>query len=181
MGTHSFDDFVKRQQESGRAFDWVKEKDEWLRQLDVLYNSVSDYLHPYVEKGEIKIAYRDATLTEEDVGAYPVKELTITIGRSQVQLEPVGTRILGAKGRVDVTGPRGRLQLLLVDKKAKSTNDLIRFTVTIGDGPSQTAPSDASNEPVEFVWKFLTPPPQRQLLALNKDLFLQFLMEIVNG
>jgi hypothetical protein len=181
MGTHSFDDFVKRQQESGRAFDWVKEKDEWLRQLDVLYNSVSDYLHPYVEEGEIKIAYRDATLTEEDVGAYPVKELTITIGRSQVQLEPIGTRILGAKGRVDVTGPRGRLQLLLVDKKAKSTNDLIRFTVTIGDGPSQTAPSDASNEPVEFVWKFLMPPPQRQLLALNKDLFLQFLMEIVNG
>ncbi len=181
MDTQSFDDFVRQQQQSVHACDWAEAKDQWLQDMKLLYNSVSDYLQPYVEKGEIKTAYRDATLTEEDIGTYPVKELTITIGRSHVQLQPVGTRIIGAKGRVDMIGPRGRVQFLLVDKKANSTNDLIRVTVTIGDKPSQTPPAQRSNEPVEFVWKFLTTPPQRQLLELNKDLFLQLLMEIVNG
>ncbi len=181
MGTHSFDDFVKQQRETVRTFDWTKEKDEWLRHLGMLYKSVTNYLRPYVERGEIKIAYLDATLTEDDIGSYPVKELAITIGRSQVRLEPIGTRLLGARGRVDMIGPRGKVQFLLVNRKATSTNDLIRVTVTIGDQPSPTPQPRPPDEPAEFAWKFLTPPPQRQLLELSQDLFLELLMETVNG
>jgi hypothetical protein len=181
MSTRSFDDFVKQQRDSAVPFDWEAEKNEWLRQLEVLYRSVSDYLQPYVEKGEIKIGHVDATLTEEDIGSYPAKELTIKIGRGDVLLKPVGTRIFGAKGRVDIIGPRGRAQLILVDRKASSTSDLIHVTVAIEGQAAKSPSAPAPKESIEFTWKFFTPPPQRRLLELNKDLFLQLLMETVNG
>ncbi len=181
MGTQSFDDFVRQQQETVGTFDWAQEKDAWLQHLKLLYNSVSDFLQSYVEKGEIKIVYVDATLTEEDIGTYPVKELAIKIGRGDVLLKPVGTRIFGARGRVDIIGPRGRAQLILVDSKANSTSDLINVAVTIEGQPVKPPSVSAPKESGEFAWKFVTPPPQRRLLDLNKDLFLQLLMETVNG
>jgi len=177
MNTSSFDDFVKRQQ--GGSFDWTKERDEWLRNLESLYKQVESFLSQYVTSGEINLRYRAVTLNEEHIGSYEAKQLIISIGRSEIHLEPIGTFIIGAKGRVDIVGPNGRAQLLLVDKKAENTRSLIRVTVTLGEKAPVPAPQPA--EPVEYAWKCLTRPPARDLLDLTRESFHQLLMEVSNG
>jgi len=39
-------------------------------------------------------------LDEEQIGSYQAPQMIVTIGRKAVRLEPVGTFIIGAKGRV---------------------------------------------------------------------------------
>ena len=44
--------------------------------------------------------------------------MILKIGRQEITMTPVGTLLIGAKGRVEVVGPAGRTRLLLVNSKA---------------------------------------------------------------
>ena len=132
-GNSDFDAFVKRQQPAlaeEEAVDWAKERDEWLSHLKVLYDQIESFLAKYIEIGEIKRSYRDIALNEENIGSYRVRQMILKIGRQEVTLTPIGTLLIGAKGRVDVVGPAGRTRFLLVNSEA--SRPTIKVDVTIG-------------------------------------------------
>jgi len=104
-----FDAFVKAQQKSAQdaEIDWNKERDEWLAHLDALYKKIEELLGDYVKSGQILLRYQDVQLNEEDIGTYSARRLIIKIGGKEIVLDPIGTLLIGTKGRVDVTGPAG--------------------------------------------------------------------------
>src|SRR5260370_37560243 len=135
MGTdQTFEDFVKRQQaektEHGK-FNPAEELDFWLRSLTDLHKKVESYLQKWIEAGGIEIQYRQIALNEEFCGAYEAPMMLIGIGTKQVELRPIGTMLIGSRGRVDVIGTSGRGMISLLNKNATSARQLVQVNVQV--------------------------------------------------
>ena len=121
MAEQEFSEFIRRktapnQSESGEAIDWAKRRADWLQQLDDLYAGMEDHLRPYTHAGDIQIERTPIQLREEDLGTYKADKLTFKIGREKIVAKPIGTSVIGARGRVDLSGPRRTLKILLLAK-----------------------------------------------------------------
>ena len=105
--------------------------------------------------------------------------MVLRIGRQEVDLVPIGTLLIGSKGRVDVNGPAGRAQILLVDSKVLDPRALVHVTVGVG-GKLPPPPSKRFQE-IEWEWTIVTRPPQRQFIEITQQSLFQLIMEVVNG
>ncbi len=182
-----FKDFVQRQQQprSGdEAIDWSKERDDWLDHLAQLYARIAEYLDEYIKGGTIKLHYATIELNEENIGAYEAKRLVIAIGAQEIVFTPVGTLLIGSKGRVDVEGSAGKSRLVLIDKNVTDPRQMIRVTVTAipARGSPKPSPMPASSpKEIEWAWKIVSRPPAMQFTQLNKETLFEMLMEVSNG
>lgn len=91
----------------------------------------------------------------------------------------IGTLLIGSKGRVDVSGPAGRAQILLVDGKVSDPRALIHVTVGLS-GKLPPPPSKRAQE-IEWEWKILTRPPERRFIEITQQSLFQLIMEVSNG
>lgn len=185
MADKTFDDFVRTEQQAvevsdKKPVDWQAEKTTWLRHLEELFTQVNGYLKPYVDASQVAIDYHTIDLNEEYIGLYSAREMIITIGSKTIKLEPIGALILGSKGRVDVVGPLARAQLLLLDSKVRSTSELIHVPVSIKGGRPSPPPRKPPSA-IKWVWRIVTRPPRREIIEINRDSFLNLLVEISNG
>lgn len=173
-----FNAFVQKQQRVGTEdkVDWDKEREEWLHYLNDLYEKIENFLEPYIEAGTIKYARAPFELTEENLGTYKAPQLHIEIGRQIVTLRPVGTMLIGTKGRVDILGSAGKSRLILANKDATSSRDLAN--ITLGASPTKLK---SGKKAIDWVWKIVSTPPAIQFTDLNKDTLFQVLMEVSNG
>ena len=180
--TKEFEQFVKRQKSSAVAeppMDWDKERRDWIAHLNSLYEKVESFLRKYKNEGSIGIEYRETELFEENLGTYTVRRMIIQIGRQAISLTPVGTLLIGSKGRVDVEGPYGKAALVLVDKDAVSPRPRVR--VRIIDTKEKVQPEVEKETKIEWVWKIATWPPAIQYIDLNTESFFQLIMEVSNA
>jgi hypothetical protein len=144
-----FDAFVKDQQSAALddgPVNWENERDEWLIRLDGLYETIESFLAKYIESGEIKLDYSQISLNEENIGSYAARRMILKIGRREITLTPVGTLLIGVKGRVDVVGPAGRTRFVLVNSEASRPQ--IKVTVSIGGKPD-TQPQESSPKEIK--------------------------------
>lgn len=184
-----FEDFVERQRRSvseAAAMDWEKVRDDWLGHLESLYDLISDYLKDYVDRNAIELRHSTVELNEENIGVYTAKRLTILIGAQQIVLTPIGTLLIGAKGRVDVEGSGGTSRLVLVSKGMADPGQAFRVTVTTAPRGMHPAPSEAkhlppSSDPIEWAWKIVSRPPALQFVDLNEETLFEMLMEVSGG
>lgn len=182
-----FKDFVQRQQHprsSDEAVDWNKERDEWLGYLQQLYERIAEYLDEYIKGGTIKLRELMIELNEENIGAYKAKRLVIAIGAQEIVFTPVGTLLIGSKGRVDVVGSAGNSRLVLIDKNLTHPRQMFRVTVTTippGGSPTPSPEPTPSPKEIEWAWKIVSRPPAMQFIELNKETFFELLMEVSNG
>lgn len=174
-----FDAFVKAQQKSAQdaAIDWNKVRDEWLVHLDALYKKIEELLGDYVKSSQILLRYQDVQLNEEDIGTYSARRLIIKIGGKEIVLEPVGTLLIGTKGRVDVTGPAGSTRIMLVDKDAARP----RVRVTVQVNPKSPSIPEPDDKPVDWVWKLVTSPPTIRYIDLTQESLFRALLEVGGG
>jgi hypothetical protein len=180
MTTEDFAKFVASQQETDADTEmyWAGVRDEWLAKLDSLHGKIIEFLREYIP-GSISYGFTEIELNEPNIGRYLAKRMDIKIGRQRVSLVPVGTIIIGCKGRVDVEGSAGRAQILLVDGRARSAADLIKVTVnTKGSVPP---PPPAQKGPISWTWKIVTNTAQKGFVDLDRDSFFALLMEIANA
>jgi hypothetical protein len=176
-----FDDFVKRQRPSPtteRPVDWEKERNDWIAYLNSLYDQIESFLKAY--KDSIRIEYPELQLDEEYIGRYTVKQMILHIGRQEITLTPIGTLLIGFKGRVDVVGSAGKASLALVNKDAVDARSLIRVKVTVGTKKSPQ-PEEGMKKNIEWVWKIAGPPPLIRFIDLNEETFLQLIMDVSNA
>jgi hypothetical protein len=119
-----FEAFVKRQQQSAASTgaDWSLELEDWLRSLSELYGRIEELLQDYIKSGAIAVSYREIPMNEEHIGSYTAHQMTLKIGPQEISLRPIGTLLIGTKGRVDVVGPSGRTRFLLVNKESSRPN-----------------------------------------------------------
>lgn len=123
MKNAALDDFVKSQQSPPQpTVDWNKERSEWLRRLDELYDRIDKFLNSYIKSGQILVESHPIELSEEYSGRYTARQVTLKIGQQHVLFRPVGTLLIGSKGRVDVIGPRGTtVPILLIDSNGEKS------------------------------------------------------------
>ena len=184
--TTAFTRFVERQQspdETGPDF-YITQREEWLSWLNQLHSHVEAFLKEYIERGEIEVIYNPVELLEDDIGTYVANQMTLRIGRKRVTLDPVGTLLIGSKGRVDVRGPAGSGQLLLVNEVHKGASDMIKFRVHIHKEGEKlpSAPLHEENvPPVAWAWRILSRDAKFRFCELTKESFFDLLMEVANA
>jgi hypothetical protein len=102
------------------------------------------------------LSYYD--ISEEQFGNYRVETMKIVIpGNVTAKLVPVGTYIIGGKGRVDLIGPNLKeVKLLLVP--ANMTRDGTEFQFKSSLSANDKTES-VSEEEMEWTWKIATPSP----------------------
>lgn len=178
----SFDDFVNQQiAKEEPSIDWTRRRDDWIRHLDEFYQLAEGFLQKYIDQGKVRITTATKQITEEHIGSYDVKSLEVQIGTIKVLLDPIGTLIVGAKGRVDMRregmdGPYGTVKFVLVPKTASSPT----IRVIVRDSSSETKDEP---EPIveEWAWKRRTPPPNVEYIELEEESFLSAIMEVANA
>jgi hypothetical protein len=176
-----FDAFVQRQQELQKqpeAFNPDRELRRWRQDLTTLYKKIEGYLKKYVDGGAAAISYAKVTLNEEFAGTYEVQKMRLSIGPSIVTFTPVGTMLIGARGRVDVQGPHGRGRLVLIGKDVTSAHQMIRVTVSETPRSPRPHPDPGS---IEWIWKISTLPPEMKFIDLTEDTFFDMILAIANG
>jgi hypothetical protein len=175
-----FDAFVKRQQQSAAStgIDWPRELKDWLHYLRDLYDRIEGLLQDYIKSGAITVSYREIPMNEENIGAYTASQMTLKIGPQEITLKPVGTILIGTKGRVDVVGPSGRTRFLLVNKDASRPN--VRITAVVGGQQTGSRPEELPR-PSTWTWKIATAPPRVEYIEFTQESLFRALMEVVNG
>jgi hypothetical protein len=187
MAKTSFDEFVERQQASSSEnaeINWGEQRDEWLSYLDQLYKLIEDFLKEYIESGQITRSYQNVELNEDNIGTYVARQLILKIGRQEVDFKPIGTMLIGMKGRVDVYGPAGSARLVLVNSRAEAVRSLIQVTVhVLRAGAAPQPPPAAKTPPAEITWewKIFGRPPEGRFLKLTRDSLFEMIMEVANG
>lgn len=180
MANTAFSDFIEQQIAPPATVepevDWDLEREEWLQYLDQFYKLVEGYMREYVDQGKVRLQRGVKKLHEEFIGDYPAATVTLHIGRNRIVFDPVGTNLIGAKGRVDMRSAKGTVKFVLVPEDATAMR--WRSHIGLADDP-------VPDEPVERVenwaWKIATPPPKVRCLELCKDSFQDAIMGVVNG
>jgi hypothetical protein len=183
MPKSSFDQLVEEEQEAKQAqtaVDWESERERWLHDLSKLYGQIQQFLEAYIEKGQVQIRLDDVWLDEENIGRYKAPRMTIVIGRKTVTVQPIGTLLIGSKGRVDIIGPAGQARLLLLNNKVSHLSQLIHVTVRLESSPAVPAPASSQAE-VNWVWRIVSRPPSADVIELTRESFLNLLAEVSNG
>lgn len=85
--------------------------------------------------------------------------------------------MIGARGRVDMIGPKGIVRLVIVPKD--SSGPKIRVNIRKQDEPASK--KDDVKSILDWDWKISTPPPNIRYFDLNKESFQDALMDILNG
>jgi hypothetical protein len=179
-----FDEFVKRQRElsatkNAPPFDWKKELAFWLKSLDELYSTMIGFLTEYVDDGAVLYQLEDITLNEEFSGEYKAKSMLLQIGLKQIRVVPIGTMLIGSRGRVDIIGEASRSRLVLINAKITSPRQLVQVRVVDPTKPIQ--PNTNRREDIEWVWKFIGSSPSSTFIDFTKESFLSSLLEVSNA
>ncbi|MCJ2067396.1 hypothetical protein MKK75_01015 [Methylobacterium sp. J-030] len=181
MPATDFDSFVQQQQDNKENIKefWGRERDQYIDYVNKVYGTIEEFLAPWTSTGSVTIEYHEQEIHEEDTGVYNVRKCIISIGNRFIALTPIGTQLIGTKGRIDISGAFGRSRLILVDKDATG----IRVSVThvdLNDPQSSKAEKPPEKE-IDWTWKIVSNPPNMKFIEFNKENFLSKIMEISNG
>lgn len=159
MGKRSFTEYIENH-ELGKEEEtnWVDEKDKWLRHLNEFYDKVRMFLKDFIESKDVSIKYQNKWINEEHIGRYEVKRMILQFKGNEVFFEPIGTNLIGAKGRVDMEGSEGTVRFVLIDNGEKRNREN-KFTE----------------------WMIATPPPEIKYIDLCEDSFFDSLLELINA
>ncbi len=178
MTRQAFDDYIKKANVRAQSskVDWDQQRDEWLSHLRKFYEMVDGFISDYVEAHQLSCTRSTKTLNEDNIGSYTVDALSIRINSITITLTPIGTLLIGGKGRVDMVGPKGKVKFVLVPKGSTGPRIVVR-TVDPNDPPEAQ-----TEEPInEWEWRIMTSPPQTSYLPLDGDAFYSAFLEVLNG
>ena len=170
----NFDEFIKRETKNEEDLSEQKRVmlEEWLNNIERLYDMLKGFLKDYVKTNKVKIDEEDISITEEFLGTYTAKKMIIRLGNlgKYVELTPIGACVIAAFGRVDMSGKNGTVRIVLVDSELDSP----RISVTI----TNDAPQKKSDTTPELEWRFVTAPPNIRYIPIERETFLEQLMQL---
>lgn len=173
----TFENFVNQQAAKVHSSgDWILERDNWIERLDEFYKLAESFLSKYVDEGKIQISRSRKHINEEYIGSYEAPSLEVQIGTVEVRFDPIGTYLIGAKGRVDMHGPHGSVRFVLVPKTASAP------TIRVVERDSTEQKVDSPNPVLtEWTWKISTTPPNISYIELEEESFLSAILEVANA
>jgi hypothetical protein len=180
VGFENLEDFLKKKKEKiqQKEIDWGKIKQNWLLKIDELYSQIEEWLTPLKERELLKIDYEQVMKTEEYIGLYETKKMYIEFPDQKVTLEPIGRNIIGAAGRIDMTGKNGMIKILLVNKEMEGPRIITKvLDAANNDKPEEVAKNEEKEH--ELVWKIASQPPRVKFYDLNEDSFSDVIYEVI--
>ena len=112
----SIKDILKehKQKYENKGINWEKKKEEWVKSLYELYDQIEKWLKESIDEGIVTTSReKEKKIIEQYIGSYEVKILILDLGSEIIEFVPKGTLLLGAKGRVDMVGVNGEIQLII--------------------------------------------------------------------
>lgn len=179
MGQQNLQAFINAKKQNAVnevKLDWSKEKDDWLKSLDEIYIQFETWLNAFENSDVISYERKEKEINEEHIGLYNAEKMIITIASEQILLEPIGTLLIGAKGRIDMKGKNGIIKFVLVPKQSNGPS--IKVDIVTGDKSKLEEKKEAQ---IEWEWKIATPPPSIKYIELDSDSFSDALLEVIGG
>ena len=110
-------EFLRRQKETESPHRRVQRQKEWLDAIEGLLRQIRSWLAEAQREKLIKIHPDKLKITEENLGTYTAPSLVLTAAGKTVKVQPIGSTIIGADGRVDMESANGTFMFLyLVDQ-----------------------------------------------------------------
>lgn len=183
MGKKEFDDFLRKEEEKKKpTVDWDAEKNWWLKQLDILYTDIQGWLKEYIEKKKISVEFSNIDIYEEALGTYTARQMRIKVSDKIATLTPIGTILIGTKGRIDMKCNAESIRFILADRHATGPKIVMKEYLSEEEKRKDNGAENKQAKPqIEWVWKITTDPPRIKYTDLNQDTFLQSLMLVCNG
>lgn len=179
MSKKEFEDMLNKhiEEKNEKKVDWDAQKEEWLGFIKQFYDSVELWLKPYLDQNKVSYEYRKISLTEDHIGTYEADIMIINFAGQQIKLKPIGTLLIGTKGRIDMEGARGRAQFILADKDSKE----MKIGVSISTNGEASSEKHQRKIP-DWTWKIVLREPRKIAYEdFNEDNFFNSLVEIANG
>lgn len=181
MPATDFDSFVQKQQDKKTELNefWGRERDQYIDYVNKAYEAIEEFLADWTSNGSVTIQYHDHEIHEENTGVYNVRKCIIAIGSKFIALTPIGTQLIGTKGRIDISGVFGRSRMILADKDATG----LRFKVLHVDpnDPEAVKKDLPPEKEIDWTWKIVSNPPNMKFDDFNRENFLSKIMEISNA
>ncbi|MDC5602460.1 hypothetical protein OFM92_05865 [Acinetobacter baumannii] len=177
MSRKDFEKFLKdnanKYSREEKEVDWEKQKKEWLEFIEIFYNQVKEWLKPYIKQGSLSISFSEKNITEDHIGSYIVNKMDISLAGATLTLDPIGTLLIGTKGRIDLSGPKGSVKFILTDMNSKGFN--ISFKV-LSDNEKHEPITD-----INWTWKIIDRNSTGiKFIDFNENNFFASLMGLVN-
>ena len=90
---------------------------------------------------------------------------------------PIGTLLIGARGRVDLSGPRKTLKIVLLT----TGGPVLTTKVEHGGVSEESTRSMVRGEVDEAGWYIETSPPESVVVVFGEDSFRDAIMEVSGG
>lgn len=103
----------KKEQLDKESQDWRARREEWLRQITALLDTIRAWIKPLENKQYLSVETKEITITEELLGTYQAPSMIITFFTGEkVHLTPKGLHIIAGEGRVDLK--LGQREIMIV-------------------------------------------------------------------
>ena len=120
----SFQEFLENkkielQNPKTKRVDWELRKKEFKDSVVSLYNKVDEIIVANLKAAGyvVETHKEEIRISEDYVGAYNINDYKLHTEQFDISFNPIGVVVIGAKGRVDMSLPRGRVKLVLSEKK----------------------------------------------------------------
>ncbi|WP_047153736.1 hypothetical protein [Aneurinibacillus tyrosinisolvens] len=187
MSLKDLEDFLNDDSEGKDTFNYEEDKQKWLQSVKGLYQDITAWLKPLTEKpnSNIDISFEKTVLNEEHIGDYEIDKMYIDIKGQRVVLEPIGTWIIGSRGRIDMVGTYGKVLFTYVDERLTKPKVTVRvFSSAAEMAFEQEMKKEieaAVKTPVVYTWKIMTPAPNVQYIPLNEETFSKALLSVITN
>ena len=175
MGKEAFEEFLTShgEPEGASVFDWQTQKEEWLAFIDRFYSDLKRWFQPYLDRGQLDYHFQPFELTEDSIGTYQARKMLVQFAGQKLQMTPVGTMLIGTRGRIDMEGARGVVWFILQDQNKQRASKVISFDESENGIPR---PKPA--------WEWMIAVKGSGKLSFvnfNEENFFEALMEVVDG
>ncbi|MBP1934920.1 hypothetical protein J2Z37_004940 [Ammoniphilus resinae] len=186
MSLKDLEEFLNDKSGEKDTFDYEEDKQKWLHSVKDLYQNITSWLKPLTDKpnSNIRISFEKIILNEEHLGDYEVDKMNIDIKGQRVVLEPLGTWIIGSRGRIDMVGTYGKILFTYVDErltKPRITVSMFSSAAKMAEQGIKDQQNPTVNIPVVYTWKIMTPAPNVQYIPLNEETFSTSLLSVITN
>lgn len=190
MSLKDLEEFLNDDSGGKDDFNYEEDKQKWLQSVKELYQNITAWLKPLTDKpnSNIKISFEKTILNEEHIGDYEIDKMYIDIKGQRVVLQPLGTWIIGSRGRVDMIGTYGKILFTYVDERLTKPKVTVRLyssseePYSYGKKIKEEAIEDIIRDAsVGYAWKIMTPAPNVQYIPLNEETFSDSLLSVIKN
>lgn len=163
--------------------DWKLKLNRWQHEIKELYTMIEEWLGPSIKKGYVHVT-RELTspqLQEEYVGSYSTENLICKVGGKRIEFRPKGMFIIGARGRVDIFGPRdGQPVMLLLLGEDEEPSVQVTLSNKMPEPGQNRGTQEPQAEPKKFVWKMAVKSGRLTTRPLTEELFADIFAQFLN-